>query len=66
MKIWCSKDFTGHQPVGTAAIVVAPDYNQAIALIIAELKTAGLKWDGTLKEVQLENPHVIILNDGDY
>lgn len=66
MKVFCSNDFTGMWPVGTAAIVVAPDYEIAVALITAELKSGGLKWDGTLKEVQTQNTQVIILNNGDY
>lgn len=66
MKVFCSNDFTGHWPVGTAAIVVAPDYELAVTLITDELKRAGLKWDGNLREVQTQNTQVIILRDGDY
>ena len=66
MKVYCSNDFTGFWPVGTAAIVVAPDFETAALLIEKELGTRHLKWGGTLKEVQTENAQVIILNDGVY
>lgn len=68
MKIYISTDFTGHYPVGTAAIVVAESESMAYALLNAECKAYGLAagFDGTFEEFEADRPRAFILNDGDY
>ena len=69
MKVfWCT-NFTGFWPVGTAAVVVAEDYEQALSLLNSELQAIGLKGDATiddLKLIALDVERALILNDGNY
>ena len=68
MHVYTCTDFTGHWPVGTAAVIVAPDLDTAYALMARELKARFMKQDDvyTLQEVNLDVPGVDILRDGEY
>lgn len=68
MKIFVSNDFTGHWPVGTAAVVVARTRKKALSLIKKECKKEGLVFDGTLNELLIDKAQeqAIILNNGEY
>lgn len=69
MKVWTNKNFSGHWPVGTAAVVVAGNSVDAAHLLSVELKGQGLPQSvlaEDMKELPLESGVVRILNDGDY
>lgn len=66
MRIWTSTDFAGVWPVGSAAVVVAPSEERAKELLDIELRTRGLRFDGTLEELALADERAVILLDGDY
>lgn len=68
MKVFTCKDFKGHYPVGAAAVIVAPDIKTAAEMLDRVLLTAGLPQDGLmeLRELQTEEPSVVILVDGNY
>lgn len=66
-KVWMSVGFQGFWPVGTAAIVVAQDEDQARELLRQELTRIGLAQnDFTVEEVDLKHPRALVLNDGNY
>jgi hypothetical protein len=66
VKVFVSSDFTGHYPVGSAAVVVAANEDEARALLTAELAKEGLVFDGTLKAMKTNAPHALILCNGEY
>ena len=70
MKIWTNNEFTGHYPVGTAAVVVAKNADDAAFYLASELKKRGLKTKDAkaadFKELPLKMGHVSILCDGNY
>ena len=68
MRVFYSRDFRGHWPVGTSAVVAARDLDEARALLTAQLAGVGLGNDQpfTLTELQTDTPHVVVLQDGDY
>lgn len=69
LKVFVSNDFKGFYPVGTSAVIVAESYEQARELLIAEMQAKGLKDSVhlfTLVEVDANNSHAIILQDGNY
>lgn len=69
MNIYTCKNFTGHYPVGTAAVVAAWSSEQAAALLNSELVKMGLRGDAEKKHMRLldtSNKQVRILCDGDY
>lgn len=66
LSVFYSDDFTGHWPVGTAAIVVARDETEAIELMDRKLREVGLVFDGTMRKLDTETPTVLILRDGEY
>ena len=66
LRLFYSDDFTGHWPVGVAALVVASDEKEAALRLGLMLNARGLKFDGTLTEVPLACPGVVILRDGNY
>jgi hypothetical protein len=69
MKIYISTMFTGHYPVGTAALVVARDGARANHILNEALKQDGLPGDNReewLHEVPVEDELVDILNNGNY
>lgn len=69
-KIYTCKTFTGHWPVGTAAVVIAKNQIEAADKLNAALKEVGLKGDAEPSEMVLfplgPNDDVRILNDGNY
>lgn len=69
MKLFTCTDFLGHWPVGTAAVVVAPDEAIARTLLLAVLREHGLGDQSagfTLIEVNTTVPNAVVLRDGDY
>ncbi len=69
MKTWTINSFTGHYPVGTAAIVTAETVTIAISILKDELSSCGLTQE--IKPEQLipmvtSSRNVRILCDGDY
>ena len=69
MNIYYSNDFRGHWPVGTSAVIVARDLNEAYVLMAKELLSRGLgkdKHDFIVKELRTAEAGVIVLQDGDY
>jgi hypothetical protein len=63
--IFVSTDFTGHWPVGTAAVVRAPDEEVAVAILCEKLREQGLPQDKA-PTVQRFEGEVAILQDGNY
>lgn len=62
-------DFVGHYPVGTAAVVVAPDVPTAKTMLNDELTKRGLPQDEDdidVKLVPTTDRYVGILLDGNY
>lgn len=67
MNIYTCNDFKGFWPVGTAAVIVADDTDQAERLLIQALKDKKLPTDDfTLVQLNTEIPVVRVLRDGDY
>lgn len=69
MKVFYNKTFTGHWPVGSAAIVVAADQEDAARLLRLTLIKSGLKGDVEIKDMVHVNTRqfqAIILCDGNY
>lgn len=69
MNVYTCTDFSGHWPVGTAAVIVAPDIKAARAKLHEALKANGLVQDVatcTLRKLDTTQADCIILNDGDY
>ena len=69
MKTFTCNSFTGHYPVGSAAVIVAETRLKAVNSLNKELKSIGLKGDVTedqLEEVDTTKRHITILSDGNY
>lgn len=66
LKVYYNTDFEGLWPVGTSAVVVAESAEQAELLLTDKLAAIGLAYRGTMTEINLTVPNVIILQDGDY
>jgi hypothetical protein len=69
MKVFTCKEFTGHWPAGTAAVVVADTAMEAARLLMEDLKAHGLAQDLDdldMWEVPTHQPWVRILCDGNY
>lgn len=68
MHVYTCTNFEGCWPVGTAAVIVAPDEKQALHLLRAELAKQGLEvsWSETVELVNAQSEQVIILLDGNY
>ena len=69
MKVWTNNEFTGHWPVGTAAVVVADTAQQAAELLAAELAKEGLTdpvTEDQFKQLKTDSPLVRVLHNGDY
>jgi len=69
MRIFTCTTFDGHWPVGTAAVIVAQNLDQAISSLEKALSETGLPQKITpedVKEVCITQAQVIILNDGNY
>lgn len=66
MRLFYSDDFTGHWPVGTAAVVVANDETEAAMLLEQRLSEHGLSFDGRLIEIDATQPMALVIADGNY
>lgn len=68
MRVFYSNDFRGFWPVGTAAVIVANDLNEAHVLLTSKLIGMGLgaDQDFTVTELKTDSTNVVVLNDGDY
>jgi hypothetical protein len=69
MKVWTNNTFVGHWPVGTSAVVVAPDAETAARLLGAALAEEGLEQTinpATMIELPLDTVFVRVLQTGDY
>lgn len=69
MNVWTNNQFSGHWPVGTAAVVVAGTALQAAELLNNELSKCGLGRPATpdqFEKLSTNAPTVRVLCDGDY
>ena len=68
MKLWTNTKFTGHCPVGTAAVVVAPTARQATDYLNLFLAEEGLEDAAPedMEEVPFTDGEVRILRNGSY
>lgn len=70
MKIYTTTEFTGHYPVGTAALVVAEDRQQAAEVLNRQLQGLGLPGDASpdsmVPVIVGEAAFARILCNGDY
>jgi hypothetical protein len=66
MNIYTCTTFTGHWPVGTAAVVQAETQAEAAELLQDALSEAGLPQDVHPEQMELLQVPALILNDGDY
>lgn len=69
MKIFWTDDFSGHYPVGTAAIVIEKNELAARIRLDNEIKSIGLdglRPNAVLHKIPQTNPVAIIIRDGNY
>ena len=66
MKVFVSYDFTGHWPVGAAAVILADDDVQAKFYLRQALKACGLGEQTDFTVAELVAPGAHILHDGNY
>ena len=71
MKTWTCRTFTGHWPVGSAAVVYAETQTAAAELLNDVLKEHGLAGDAKPEDMQAfpsdgRCPEVRVLCDGNY
>jgi len=69
MKVFTNSEFTGHWPVGTAAVIIAKDKYDAARILSNELFDFGLEQQigiDNMIEVDVTEEKAIILRDGDY
>lgn len=69
VNIYINRTFTGHYPVGTSAVVVAPNNVVAAEMLEEELKNHGLSQKIDPKEMERLSTYrlsVVILNNGNY
>ena len=69
MKVFWSTDFRGFYPVGTAAVVVARNEDEARRLLRQKILDHGLPDpfdEFTVTELDISSPKAVILRDGDY
>ena len=69
MKTFVNNSFTGHNPTGTAAVVVAPSASRAAEILRARLVKIGLPQEVNAKDmraVKLTGEQCEILYDGNY
>lgn len=68
LKVYTCNSFSGHWPVGSAAVVIAESDEEAAKMLEERLSEIGLKQD--IDESQMiqasTEKQVIILCDGDY
>jgi hypothetical protein len=68
LRLFATNDFRGHYPVGSAAVVIAENMEEARVALSSELAKGGLKLraDDKVVEIDLTVPSVWIMNNGDY
>lgn len=69
MKVWYSRDFLGHYPVGTAAVMVASSEDIARLLLEIEMRAEGIeitKKPFTVEELDTSEPGIVLLCNGEY
>ena len=70
MRVFYSNDFRGDYPVGTSAVIVARDKDEAHVMLTSKLIGMGLPPraddDITIHEVPTDCTSVTVLQDGDY
>lgn len=69
LRVWTCTTFEGHHPVGTSAVIVADDKEEARRLLNSALICAYLPPlldKDELVELDLEKAHAVVLQDGDY
>lgn len=69
MRVFYTNDYRGHWPVGTAALIVARNLDEAYVLMNNQLCAMGLGKDNsdfTIKELPTDSTHVVVLQDGNY
>ena len=75
MRVWAFKNFTGHYPIGTSAVVVASDFDTACRMLdraLQEIKLPLLEGQESIEHIQICGagahafPVVHILQDGEY
>jgi len=71
MKVYYTDAFSGHYPIGTAAVVVAPNAEEAARLLGLHLDSIGLDqstYPGPqdMKQAKTGKASVIIIRDGSY
>jgi hypothetical protein len=69
MKVFYNNSFQGHWPVGTSAIIIAKNEQEAKIILENKLEVIGLKQEvslGDLVEVKTNKELAIILQDGEY
>lgn len=69
MRIYSHTKFSGHWPVGTAAVVIAEDRDMAVTLLEQKLKDIGLSQKIERDDFMVigsSAPVAVILRDGDY
>jgi hypothetical protein len=67
--VFYTNDFRGHWPVGTSAVIVARDLDEAYVLMTSQLIAMGLGTDNadfTIKELATDSTRVVVLQDGNY
>lgn len=67
--VFVCTEFTGHYPVGSAAVVVAWTSEEAAELLNKALRDRGLAGDAKpddMAEISVFTKRAFILNDGDY
>lgn len=70
LKIFTCNNFEGIYPVGTAAIMVAHDKEEAKSMLLANMKERKLEQNRNdplkIEEINCDSPKILILNDGNY
>lgn len=68
MKVFTNNQFFGHYPVGTAAVIVAENLDDAVKILSADLVARGLSpaQADQFVEIDLTKSASYVLCDGDY
>ena len=68
LKVFTCTGFSGHYPVGTAAVIVAADSLTAKELLLTRLASIGLpqSYPIQVEELDVTTPSVDVMCDGNY
>ena len=69
MKVWTNNKFSGHYPVGTAAVVIADTAGQAAVVLNDQLEGRGLGRPATkeqFEQLPTNRQTARVLCDGEY